>query len=398
MTGAPRGEARPRDSRPRDRPTAGPWTLRTLPELLAAHGLDGVPEQPLAHDGWSGATLTLLQRGTDRFVLKRTSLATDWIARHTLDRDLREACLAADGPALAGLPWAPYLGAAADGSDGPTAAILMPDLSGALLAWERPDGEPPVNVEIVDRVIDAMAGLHAQPWPERPSGVPGAAFPWCPLRARIELLSRPSAERYRAEGLAVGERFLAGWDAFDRLAPPPARDLLRTLWDDPSPALRALGQLPAAGLHGDLKLANVALPGDGRVALIDWQLATFAPVAVELGWFLVSNVALLPVGPDDIFARYRAAVGVRQLATADARQADARQASAVAVARASGSAAVIGDWAGQIDLAILVGLLLRGWRKALDVEAGLTLPTGATAAEDLGWWCNRAVEAARRQL
>ena len=50
------------------------------------------------------------------------------------------------------------------------------------------------------------------------------------------------------------------------------------------------------------------------------------------------------------------------------------------------------------EAAILVGLLLRGWRKGYDAEAGITLASGVTAADDLAWWCERALEAADRIL
>ena len=53
------------------------WARRDLPELLDEHGLSGIHEEPLEHDGWSGAKLTLLRRGDERFVLKRTSWAKD---------------------------------------------------------------------------------------------------------------------------------------------------------------------------------------------------------------------------------------------------------------------------------------------------------------------------------
>ena len=52
----------------------------------------------------------------------------------------------------------------------------------------------------------------------------------------------------------------------------------------------------------------------------------------------------------------------------------------------------------QRDLTWIVGLVLRGWRKGLDAEAGVALPSGMTAAEDLAWWCERAVAAAERRL
>ena len=119
------------------------------------------------------------------------------------------------------------------------------------------------------------------------------------------------------------------------------------------------------------------------IAFIDWQMAAFAPIAVELGWFLVSNVAQLPEGPIATLERYRVEV------------------ESIAAGRGFGDARLdpgLGDWDLQVDLAILVGLLLRGWRKGLDAESGLTLPTGVSAADDLAWWSDRALEAAARSL
>jgi hypothetical protein len=91
---------------------------------------------------------------------------------------------------------------------------------------------------------------------------------------------------------------------------------------------------------------------------------------VELGWFLVCNVAGLPVPPDDVLERYRLAAGLGPDE----------------------------DWASQRDLALVVGLLLRGWRKGLDAEAGLVTACGWSAVEDLAWWGSEAAAAARRRL
>lgn len=359
-----------------------PWTRRSLADLLADHGLTGVPEQPFPNDGWSGASLSALETGGQRFILKRTSWALDWIARSTRDHALREAVLAADPvPFPRPLSWA-HLGAAADGN---RAAILMPDLSRWLIPWDRPDHGSGAGAAIddatLDRVLAAIAAIHAMPWDDLlepgasaddPPGRP--SWPWCPIRERIELTSRPSAERYRQGGLWIGQRFIDGWDAFDRLAPTRARDLVAGLAADTGPLLDAIGRLPATGLHGDLKLANLALLPDGTTGAIDWQMIARAPVALELGWFLVSNVAQVATGPDATLDRYRRAL------------------------EAAGGAGLVGDWDAQRDLAILIGLLLRGWRKGLDAEAGVTLPTGVGAAADLAWWGSEAVAAAARRL
>ena len=191
---------------------------------------------------------------------------------------------------------APYLGI---GSDGDAIALLMPDLSRELIAWEDA-----VDDATVDVVLDAVARLHAMPWADYRPTSPDWDWPWCPLRERLLLLSRPSAEGYRVDALAVADRFLAGWDAFDRQAPTAARELIERLSADAAPLLDALGRLPKTGLHGDLKLANVAPLADGRIALIDWQMMSLAPVAVELGWLLVSNSSSLRRRPDEVMAAY----------------------------------------------------------------------------------------------
>ena len=109
-------------------------TYPPLAEVLAAHGLTGAAEEPLATDGWSGARMTRLRRDDGAsFVLKRDSLALDWIARETGDvRELREAAIAHARPALPAPVRLPHLGV---GRDGDLVGLLMPDLGDVLLRW-----------------------------------------------------------------------------------------------------------------------------------------------------------------------------------------------------------------------------------------------------------------------
>jgi hypothetical protein len=344
------------------------WTERELADLLSEHGLHGLPEAPFPNDGWSGATLTQVHRGDDVFVIKRTSWAQDWIARATRDHALREGFVASGQLPLPPPFRSPYLGAARDDT---AVAMLMPDLTRQLITWERADGTPTVTPATLDKVLAAMARLHAVPLADLPVAADDRPWPWCPLRERLTLLSRPSAEQFVIDGVDAGARFLAGWDAFDRHAPANARDLVDRLADDPAPLLAALGQLPDAMLHGDLKLANVAMLPDDRFALIDWQMVMRAPVAVELGWLLVSNSGALPEPPDMVLDRY--------LAAAD-------------------TTTPIGDRDAQADLTWIIGLLLRGWRKGLDADAGGRLASGVRAVDDLVWWGEHAVAAAQRRL
>ena len=337
--------------------------LEPLGDLLRRHGLAGIPEEPFPNDGWSGASLSLLRRGGgDRFILKRDSLARDWIAQATADGPiLREAWFASHGPTLPSPIRAPYLGAGVDGDE---FGILMPDLTGVLFDWGAP-----ISVAELDRVLSGVAEFHAYAWSV--AGVLDAG-PWCPIPERLTLICRASLERPGPARDAVGDRILPGWDAFDRRAPSEIGQLIHTLGENPSPLVAALATMPSTLIHGDLKLANVGIASDGSIDLVDWQMVMVAPVAVELGWFLVSNVASLPLEPDDVLARYNAAL----------------------VNQGPGGRAVAGDWDAQVDCAILVGLLLRGWRKGADADAGLTLASGVSAAEDLAWWCEQAIEAA----
>ena len=342
-------------------------TLEPLDHLLGRHGLAGIPEEPFPNDGWSGAALRLLRRGGgDRFVLKRDSLARDWIAQATADGPiLREAWFAAHRPPLPSPIQAPYLGAGVDGDE---FGVLMPDLIGVLFDWDAP-----ISVEELDHVLDGLASLHAYPWTV--SGYLEGGM-WCPLRERVTLICRASLERHGPARNAVANRILPGWDAFDRQAAPSARDLINSLGEQPQPLLDLLSTMPSTLIHGDLKLANVGIEPGGSIDLVDWQMVTVAPVALELGWFLVSNVASLPLQPDDVLARYNAAL----------------------VEQGPGGREIAGDWAAQIDCAILVGLLLRGWRKGADAEAGISLASGVSAVDDLAWWCEQAVDAAKRIL
>ena len=58
----------------------------------------------------------------------------------------------------------------------------------------------------------------------------------------------------------------------------------------------------------------------------------------------------------------------------------------------------VGDWDARLDCPWIVGLLLRGWRKGLDPEAGARLASGVAAGDDLAFWCDRAVQAASRRV
>ncbi len=213
-----------------------------------------------------------------------------------------------------------------------------------------------------------------------------------------------------AAGVAAGKRFLEGWAAFDRLAPRAARDLVTNLEADPTPLVAALGRLPRTGLHGDLKLSNLAPLEDGRVALIDWQMTMLAPVAVELGWLLVGNSGVLRDPPEVVLERYRAAARSRRGRGRD-RHAAVRSGARLSARGGRGRDRRPGD--GPLPAArrasSATGMRRSTWprssgcccaageRASTPRRARRSAP-GSPAREDLAWWCDRAVEAAARRL
>ena len=320
--------------------------------LLAAYGITA-PERPLSHDGYSGAKITLIEQGGERYVVKRVRTADDWIMRVVGDTQSREAQIAASSlPAQ--LPDSirmPTLGAARD-RDG--WALLMRDITPLLLT----DEGPTVAADALDRVLGAMADLHARFWG---SHIEGHGVDFMAPDQWLGLLSPRTGEQLAREGRDFG--VVRGWALFDETAPPAASALVQRLHRDAAPLLDLLRTLPKALLHGDFKFGNVGLDAEA-VWLIDWAMSMHAPPAIELAWFLAANSSRLPCSLDETIELYRAALAER---LGRARFAEAR-------------------WDVQRGVVAIWGLLVYGWGKALDAEAG--------RPDELRWWCGRAIEAA----
>lgn len=319
--------------------------------MLRAHSISGA-ESPIDTNGYSGARFSVIDQGGTRHVLKRMRLGDDWIMRHTVDVHFRESQFAVS-PFVERLPdgaRVPTLGASYDG-DG--RALLMRDLAETLF----PD-EGIMAAETMDVVLQRIAGLHAAFWGD---ALTGSGIDWCGDRERATLLS-PAVGAMLIDG-ARDFGLAQGWRTFDRVAPPEAVTLMSRLFDDPSPLLVLLDSLPRTLIHGDLKLANLAVDGGGVLWLLDWALVSRGPVAVDLAWFVAVNSSRLPWPLDETVARYeghlRSALGLRF---------DEAQ------------------WSAQVYAVAISGLLLYGWGKALDAEAG--------RPEELHWWCERAMAAA----
>lgn len=308
------------------------------------HGLHAEDETSFAHAGFSGARLSRIVRRADgmTFVLKRLRYADDWIMEATADTVHREPRASAVVPTQGPIS-TPTLSVART-DDG--AAILMRDITSVLLP------QATVRPPDVRRIIASVADLHRTP--------PPVGVPWCDTRRRLLLLTPAGARIAAAHGAPVAADLDRGWRLFSRYATRDASDIVVRLMRDVAPLLRALDTLPQAFLHGDLKFDNIGLSADGGLLLIDWAMTLVAAPAVELGWFLAINSTRMDLTLDDALDAY------------------------------AGAAALPRDIRRRHDaLAAVCGLLLRGWRKALDADAG--------RPAELAWWCER-VEAARGLL
>jgi hypothetical protein len=324
----------------------------TVSEMLDAHGVDPQEEPLVARDGYSGANLSVLRRGDDRFVVKRIKRADDLALLITHDDGFREVQFAVSATAseLPAGTASPVIAAACDG-DG--RALLMRDLSEWMLV-----GEDRLTEREMDTFLARIAAMHAAYWGRPPED---ASIGWCDVGAAMTCLGPTTGQWFIDQGRDFG--MLRGWQTFPSVAPERAVKLVHALQADLSPLRKILDALPATLLHGDLKLGNAALDGDGTLWLIDWSLVMRAPVAHEIAWMLTINSSRLPWTLEDTIARYETHL----------------------------RAALDGKWDGaqwqtQVHVVGIAGLLIYAWGKTLDhVDHG---------SRELFWWCERAEAAA----
>jgi hypothetical protein len=160
--------------------------------------------------------------------------------------------------------------------------ILMEDVSAGIV----PPGK--VEEEHAERLLRAMALLHARYW--------GQAAELAGLRlASVAETTRVLSEVTLAVGRGqasepwvesvvasfVGARILPH---FLEVLGPSDADFYLGLAANREPWLRALARHEPTFLHGDLRRANLAFFPD-RLVLLDWDLASVGPAAVDLQWY-----------------------------------------------------------------------------------------------------------------
>lgn len=324
----------------------------SLAELLA----DAVRREPfLTSDSKSGSTLERITvaDGSTR-ILKHVHVDHDWTMRFNGDVGCHPAQVWASG-LMDVLPERidhGVIGVAAGlGRDGRGAAILMRDLSGAMV----PPGNDVLPLDQHLTYLDDMARLSARTlgWRDDVGLVPlGNRWTW---------FNHASLQVEAARGWPdpVPKVAFGGWARFAERAPADVVAVVDALRRDPWPLVSRAQDSPQSFVHGDWKLGNVGTASDGRTVLIDWTYPGEGPCTFELAWYLAINRARMPQSKEDAIDRFRSSLARERVA--------------------------IEDWFdGQLALSLLAALVVFGWEKALGPD------------DELAWWCDRARDGAAR--
>lgn len=335
----------------------------TLSELLGEQ-ITAVSTSPLfAQYNKSGSRLSRIElnRGHGpNLILKQVSSATDWLMRATNDKNIRALTLWEQG-LLDLLPAEIDHATIACARDDNGGAILLRDVSDQMLAYVR------FSQANNAFMLEAMAALHASFF-ESPH-LSSQELGLCRLADVYGMFSPLTGEREAGGADEVPQRILQGWELVKTAVPADVASIILTLLDDPAPLCDALGRYPQTLVHGDWRHANQGLERNrkARLILLDWQLATAAPPAVELGRSLGTNSVLLPVSKEEAIEYYK-----------------------IQLARRLGPRFDESWWKPQLALGLLGGFLQDGWAIVLKATHW---HVGAGAREhwqaDLAWWSDQ---------
>jgi aminoglycoside phosphotransferase (APT) family kinase protein len=194
----------------------------------------------------------------------------------------------------AGLPVPDVPWAGADEGAFGTPFVMMDFLPGQPFFLWQPDAAfdlaPRSVAALWQQCIDALAGLHRFDWQRH---LPDWQPP-CGLREEIErwgpILAKSPEPQWIEAGLRTRERLLA------------------TL---PS-------GVPVGLVHGDYQPGNVLYDAGRMTGVIDWELASIGSRLLDVGWLMMLADArswhadwkpVCPLSPDEVAARYAAAMG-----------------------------------------------------------------------------------------
>lgn len=272
-------------------------------EVLRAHfgNFSDCQVATMETGGFSGATFEKLtlhypDGDTQQLVLKKVTLDEDWFSYRTHDQTGREAAILVE-PELQRIHQIFHLPYHLAGMEPSAIGLLMEDVSKGLF----PDERKPIAADDQDLILDSLAKMHAHFW-ESPALKSCA---WLQtMQDFIYLmgpLDHPEYEGVWAESLP--QTIKKGWATAMTILP----EKLKTSFQlPPGKIIESWHDLPKTLVHGDTKVANFAKAMDGKLCLLDWAFAGYAPCTFDLGWFLAVNASRLAGDKEAIIDNYRA--------------------------------------------------------------------------------------------
>jgi hypothetical protein len=319
-------------------------------DLIARHWVYAMAPASLG-GGNSGAELerVTLPDGTPG-IAKRVVPGGDWLGRVAGGRAITAELWQAG--ALQRLPAAIETGIVAVEPEGDGWRILMRDLSAALLP-----AEGPISRARHREVMAAAAALHAAFRGERFDGA-------ITLERHLAISSPAVAEAERAGSDVIPKQLETAWEAFAEVADDDVAQAVLASLADPAPLAAALRAGGTTLVHGDLRDDNLGFV-DGRVVLLDWDIAGEGTPALEVAWYLCHDAWRTEGTRDELIEDFRAAEG-----------------GAVS--------------AHDLDLGLIAGLQLYGWIFGHSAVIHPDPAERAWAREELGWWVPRVRAALER--
>ena len=319
-------------------------------DLIARHWVYAMAPASLGA-GNSGAELELvtLPDGTPG-IAKRVVPGGDWLGRVAGGRAITAELWQAG--VLQRLPPAIETGIVAVEPDGDGWRILMRDLSAALLP-----AEGPISRARHREVMTAAGALHAAFRGERFEGA-------ITLERHLAISAPAIAEAERDGSDVIPKQLETAWEAFAEVADDDVAQAVLANLADPVPLARALREGGTTLVHGDLRDDNLGF-ADGRVVLLDWDIAGEGTPALEVAWYLCHDAwrtqATREEMLEDFLAAEDGAVSERDL-----------------------------------DLGLVAGLQLYGWIFGHSAVIHPDPAERAWAREELGWWVPRVRAALER--
>jgi hypothetical protein len=319
-------------------------------DLIARHWVYAMAPASLG-GGNSGAALERvpLPDGTPG-ITKRVVPGGDWLGRAAggtaITAELWNAGV------LQRLPASIETGIVAVEPDGDGWRILMRDLSDALLA-----SEGAISRERHREVMAAAAAMHAAFRDQRLDGA-------ITLEAHLGISSPGLAEAERAGSDLIPKQLETAWEAFAQAADDDVAHAVLASLADPEPLAHALRAGGTTLVHGDLRDDNLGF-ADGRVVLLDWDIAGEGTPALELAWYLCHDAWRTQATHEELIEDFLAAED-----------------------------GAIGEH--DLDLGLIAGLQLYGW---VFGHSAVIHPDPAErewARAELGWWVPRVRAALER--